>query len=241
MRISELKYGIIPALDESNPKRIERIVSSTFDIEGIVAYKVSGRLALRKGLEATVEAVKQYTEKPIILDYQKAGTDVPMMEKLLVESNHDLIDAIILFPESGRASQRALIEAAQEHGVLPIAGGHMTHPEYIEEEGGYIPERNVAEMYLNSALLGVNHFIVPANKCDVIEKYKTLLAEVLSEQDMEPVFAGPGIGRQGGDVRAAADACEPYAFYGIVGSAIRKAEDMEQAATKLCEEILTVE
>ncbi len=242
MEFFSLKHGIIPALDESDPKIIGKIVSEIHDVKGLSALKVSGRLALRKGLEATVNAVREHTEAlPIILDYQKAGTDVPFIERLLIESNYDLIDGIIFFPQSGTRSQKELIDAAKEKGIVPIAGGFMTHPEYIEEEGGYIPERNVDRMYLNSVKWGVNHFIVPGNKPDVIREYKELLSTKLSEIGLEPVFAGPGIGKdaQGGDIDLANKAANPYAFHGIVGRAIRKAENRREATERLCERALS--
>jgi len=242
MGLFSLKYGVIPALDESNPKRIGEIVKQTHDVKGIVGYKVSGRLALRKGLEATVNAVREHTEDlPIILDYQKAGTDVPFIERLLIESNYDLINGVIFFPQSGTKSQKELIDAAKDKGIVPIAGGFMTHPEYIEEEDGYIPERNVDSMYLNSVKWGVNHFIVPGNKPDVIREYKELLSTKLSEIGLKPVFAGPGIGKdaQGGDIDLAIRAAKPYSFQGIVGRAIRKAEKPKEAATGLCKKVLS--
>ena len=46
-------------------------------------YKVGLSLALDCGLPKVVEIAREYTDKPIIYDHLKAGTDIPEVGKNL--------------------------------------------------------------------------------------------------------------------------------------------------------------
>jgi orotidine-5'-phosphate decarboxylase len=234
------RRGIIPALDVDDLVKIERIVSQTYQVEGVVGYKLSGRLSLRRGLEATVNIIRKFTDLPLILDYQKAGTDIPSVETAFVKSVHDLIDGIIFFPQSGPQSQTALVHSAYECGLIPIAGGLMTHPGYTHKEGGYVSHRAITHMYLHSVKLGVTHFILPGNRPDLAAPYKRLLVKGLARAGLEPRFLVPGIGAQGGDISLAFRMCDPHPFYAIVGRAITRAADPAQAIRRFVQSMSEV-
>lgn len=222
------KYGIVVALDESNLQKIGKIVEKTHDLKGVVGYKISGRFSIINGLKPVVSIIRKHTEKPIILDYQKAGTDVPFIEKLFVDRIFSLIDGLIFFPFSGIKTQEALIEECINKKIVPMAGGFMTHDSFVEEEGGYIPMKNIEKMYINSAKLGVKHFIVPGNKPKIMKKIKNMIVKFV-----EPTFLGPGIGKQGGNISSAIEAVYPHNFYAIVGRSITTARNPIQAVNKI--------
>ncbi|HID72957.1 TPA: hypothetical protein EYP38_03360, partial [Candidatus Micrarchaeota archaeon] len=73
--IINMDRSVIPACDVGFKEYVE-IVKATADIEKIGAYKV-GISFLDVGLKAVVDATRKHTDKPVIYDHQKAGTDIP--------------------------------------------------------------------------------------------------------------------------------------------------------------------
>jgi orotidine-5'-phosphate decarboxylase len=103
----------------------------------------------------------------------------------------------------------------------------MTHPAYAVSEGGFITDEGALEMYRIAARAGVNNFVVPGNKPDVIKSVR----ELVEAEGVQPVFYAPGFIAQGGKIEEAAK----YAgerFHGIVGRGIYSAKDMKAAAVE---------
>ena len=227
-KIIDWDKSIIPACDV--PLEVyERILENTGDIDKIGGYKIGIALALNYGLPDIVKVAKEYTDKPIIYDHQKAGTDIPDMgEKFAKVCKNAGVDAIILFPQSGPETEKAWIEAAKEEDLGIIVGGLMTHPKYVRSEGGYLADEAVMRMYLNGADLGVTDFVVPGNKPDDIKRIK----ETLEERGISPTFYAPGFVAQGGEITKAARAAGNN-WHAIVGRGIYKAKDIRKAALEL--------
>ncbi len=226
--IIKIDRSIVPACDVSK-ERYEDIIKETQSILRIGAYKIGAALALSSGLPSLVEIARRYTEKPLIYDHQKACTDIPDMgrgfAKTIKESG---IDAMIVFPLSGPATQTAWIQSAQEIGLTIIAGGHMTHERYLSSDGGYIEDRAVDKMFTNSAFLGIEDYVVPGNKPGVISHIRDLL----SSHGVDPVFYAPGFISQGGKISEAAQAAGSR-WHAIVGRAIYEAHDLQKAVESL--------
>jgi len=232
MRIIKRDRSVIPACDV--PLELyERIVKETADIEGIGGYKVGFFLGLDYGLPKIVEIARKYTDKPIIYDHQKAGTDIPDMggkfAKICKKSG---IDAVILFPQSGPETEKAWIEAAKEEGLGVIVGGLMTHPKYKKSEGGFLADESILEMYLIAADLGVKDFVVPGNRPDDIRRIR----EALEEKGIAPRFYAPGFVAQGGEITEATKVAGDH-WHAIVGRGIYKAEDIKKAALEYTSKI----
>ena len=217
--------SIIPACDV--PLELyEKIVEETCDIDGIGGYKVGFFLGLDYGLPMIVEITREYTDKPIIYDHQKAGTDIPDTGKKFVEVCKKAgIDAIIIFPQSGPETEKAWIAAAKEEDMGIIVGGLMTHPKYKRSEGGYLSDEAILEMYLLAADLEVTDFVVPGNRPDDIGKIR----EALEEKGVAPTFYAPGFVAQGGEITEAAKVAGNH-WHAIVGRGIYKADDIRKAA-----------
>ncbi|MEM0285967.1 MAG: hypothetical protein QXW34_02365, partial [Candidatus Methanomethyliaceae archaeon] len=119
--------SIIIACDVDNIERLIEIVSNSYDLEFIGGYKIGFSLALKYGLSKIVSEIRNISEKPIIYDHQKGGTDVlhtaKIFSKILKDSN---IDYAIIFPFSGPSVERIWIEELNSHGIIPIVGGIMT-------------------------------------------------------------------------------------------------------------------
>jgi orotidine-5'-phosphate decarboxylase len=232
MRIIKRDRSVIPACDV--PLELyERIVRETADIEGIGGYKVGFFLGLDYGLPKIVEIARKYTDKPIIYDHQKAGTDIPDMGgKFAKICKKAGVDAVILFPQSGPETEKAWIEAAKEEGLGVIVGGLMTHPKYKKSEGGFLADESILEMYLIAADLGVKDFVVPGNRPDDIRRIR----KALEEKEIAPRFYAPGFVAQGGEITEATKVAGDH-WHAIVGRGIYKAEDIKKAALEYTSKI----
>jgi orotidine-5'-phosphate decarboxylase len=233
-KLFHLEKGVIPACDVETLDELNKIISGTSDVEGIVGYKIGLSLTLHYGLKAVVEQIKKISNLPVIYDHQKAGTDIPQVGDLLARvCRRSGVEGVIIFPQSGPETEKAFIEALIGEGLTPLVGGEMTHPKYLEKDGGYIMNKAVERMYKLGAEFGAEYFIVPGNKPERIAQYKRLLTKVVSR----PKFCMPGIGRQGGDIRSAFNAAGQHA-YAIIGSGIYKAKNIKEAARFYCKEAI---
>lgn len=232
-KVIEGDRSVIPACDVPTIEKFEEIVKKTAEIVGIGGYKIGFELALNYSLPKVVETVRKYTEKPIIYDHQKAGTDITDTGKNFARTCKAAgVDAIILFPQAGPETERAWIYHALNEDLKVIVGGRMTHPAYSVSEGGFITDEGALEMYRIAASAGINNFVVPGNKPDVIKQVK----ELIEAQGVEPVFYAPGFIAQGGKIEDAAKVAGDK-FHGIVGRGIFEAQDMVAAALEYTSQI----
>lgn len=233
-----LEHGVIPACDIIKLDDLKDLVNKTDGVEGIVGYKIGKLLGLKHSLPQVCEVMRETTDKPIIYDHQKFGTDVPSVDggEILDLFKESGVIGVIIFPESGSDTLKAAVNGCKERGLVPIVGGEMTH-NYTVSQGGYIADNSPERMYVDAVNLGVNGFIVPGTKYDSMAKYKKIIGEKISD----PWFGFPGIGSQGGDIEKAFEAVKPYSSYAIVGGSIYKAKDRTAAAETLCRSALSVE
>lgn len=226
--IIEIDKSIIPACDVEKDK-YEEIIRKTYNILQVGAYKIGAALGLSVGLPTLVEIARKYTDKPLIYDHQKAGTDIPDTGKGFVATLKKCgIDAMILFPLAGPATQTAWIQSAQEVDLPIIVGGYMTHERFCVSEGGYVDDAAIKKMYSNAASHGVTDYVVPGNKPEVIREIRSLLLD----SKVDPVFYAPGFISQGGSIDEAASVAGGR-WHAIVGRAIYEARDIQKAALSL--------
>ena len=252
MQIIKQDRSIIPACDV--PVGIfKEIVEDTANLEKVGGYKI-GVSFLHIGLRAVVELAREYTDKPIIYDHQKAGTDIheSTPDRFMDSMARAGVDAIILFPLSGPVTQYEWTKAAQDRGIGVIIGGMMTHPRFLETdcsnskkkdyvevfEGlgyvngrlrGYIRKDAPVEIYRLAAAMGVTDFVVPGNKPAALRRYKEV---IMDNKISKPVFYAPGLVAQGGDITEGAKAAGER-FHAIVGRGIYAAGNIRQAALEL--------
>lgn len=189
------EYRIIPALDTTDLDAALRLVCRTAGRKSVYGYKLGFALGLTHGLPATVRRIREWTDKPLIYDHQKAATDIPDTGVLFgdVMKKAGLAE-VILFPHTGPRTLEAWVRAMQERELKTIVGAVMTHPAYLVSEGGFIADEAAAAIYRQAAGLGVGAFVTPLTKPDVVAK---LAAEVPFTAGQE--FYSPGFGAQGGD------------------------------------------
>ncbi len=221
-RIISLDRSVIPACDVETLEQLEGVVVATAGVPGIGGYKIGFELGLGYGLPAVVEVVKKHTDKPVIYDHQKAATDIPDTGKNFARVCKKAgVDAIILFPQAGPETERGWIYHALDQGLKVIVGGRMTHPAYAVSEGGFITDEGALEIYRIAARAGVNNFVVPGNKPEIIATIKSLV----ESEGVDPVLYAPGFVAQGGKISDAAKAAGKK-WNAIVGRGIYEAGDV---------------
>jgi orotidine-5'-phosphate decarboxylase len=229
MAIIKTDRSIIPACDVPAIEKLADIAKQTADIEKVGGYKVGFELALRYGLKELVKTVREYSDKAVIYDHQKAATDIPATGRKFCEAcSESGVDAVIFFPQAGPETEKAWIGAAKEAGLSVIVGGEMTHPAYLEKEGGFIRDSAPQEMYSIAAELGVTDFVVPGNRAESIKAYR----ELLEGKGIKPVFYSPGLVAQGGRISESGEAAGSR-WHAIVGRGIYTADDIRKAALEL--------
>lgn len=233
--IISIPRSIIPAIDTDDILLFEKIVKETCDFKEVGAYKLGATIGLKYGLNQIVKIARQLCNKPLIYDHQKAGTDIPDTGKAFTKMLKDCgMDALIIFPLTGPASQVAWIKAAQEVELPIIAGGLMTHEKFLSSEGGYIDDKVIEKMYSLSATNGIRDFVVPGNKPDSIKKIRESISSVINSENM--TFYSPGFVTQGGKITDAAIAAGNN-WHAIVGRAIYEAPNIRASVEILISEL----
>ena len=186
---------MIPALDITDLEKIKELIKKIDDSDFVYGYKAGFSLGLTHGLPKVVESIRSVSDKPIIYDHQKAATDIPdtgkLFNKIMKESG---INEVILFPQAGPVTLKAWLESVLENSMKVIVGGIMTHPAFVESEGGFIKDEAVTEIYKLAYENGARDFVVPLTKPEATKKlYET------AGLDESCNFYSPGFGKQGGD------------------------------------------
>ncbi len=229
----KIPRSIVPACDMDDLKGFEKLVKKTDNVKGIGAYKVGFELGLKYGLPKVVEAARKHTTKPLIYDHQKAGTDVPFTgEKFAKVCKEAGIDAVILFPQAGPATEKEWIMACHRAELGVIVGGEMTHEKYLAADGGFLQDDAPRRMYEVAAENGVFEFVVPGNKPEKILAYR----KFFESKGIQPVLYSPGLVAQGGSISESGKAAGER-WHAIVGRALLEAKDRKKMAEELCSEI----
>lgn len=225
--------GIILAADVDDLDKLRTLVDEVSGIPEIAAIKIGFSLGLRFGLPSVVKTVRESTALPVIYDHQKAGTDIPQMGRPFAAVCVDAgIDGVIFFPQAGPKTLEGFVSAAIDKNLVPIVGLVMSHAEYLQSEGGYIVDDAPRRMAEKALELGVNAFVLPGTKPEIIRQYaRGPLAKT------QTAIMMPGIGSQGGSLRTACEAAAPHRPFPIIGSAIYGAKFPQAAAISFVEEL----
>ncbi|MDI6721510.1 MAG: orotidine 5'-phosphate decarboxylase [Candidatus Aenigmarchaeota archaeon] len=228
--------SVIPACDTDSMELFEEVVKETAGNSKIGGYKIGFELGLNHSLPKVVETARRYTtDKKIIYDHQKAGTDigdVQMARKFAKTLKNAGVDAVIFFPQSGPVTQTAWTGEALQEGLHVIIGGHMTHKGYLESEHGYIRDSAPEEIYRRTARHGINSFVVPGNKTEFVEMYK----KIVESEGSDPEFFAPGFITQGGSISEAGKVAGDN-FHAIVGRDLMNAENKKEKAGQLTSQL----
>ena len=189
------KYTVIPSLDVTDLDEAVRLAGAIGNPPFVNAFKVGFSLGLTCGLPEVVRRIREVSQRPIIYDHQKAGTDIPdtgaLFARTLAKAG---IQRAILFPQAGPRTLSAWISALRNEGVEIIVGAIMTHPAYVASEGGFLLDGAMERIFAIALEEGVTDFVVPLTKPDAVRE---LHRRVGFATDCE--FFSPGYGAQGGD------------------------------------------
>lgn len=226
--------GIILAADVIQVERLRGLSELASQFPEVCAIKVGFSLGLRYGLPTVVSAIREVCETPIIYDHQKAATDIPAMGKLFAETCKQAgVDGVIFFPQAGPRTLEAFIDSAIEAELTPIVGLVMTHPAYLESDGGFIVDSAPGTICEIALKMGVRNFVLPGNNSIQIRKF----AQGPLSQSKPLGIMMPGIGTQGGSIASAFDAASGHFTFAIIGSAIYDAYDPKATLRRFIAEI----
>lgn len=230
IRAGRKRMGIMPSLDCTDTDYALDLVEAVASLPAVCGFKVGFGLGLACGLPEVVEALRSATDKPIVYDHQKAGTDIPdtgaLFAAVMAASG---VDAAILFPQAGPETLRAWVRELQEARVRPIVGGLMTHQGYLQSEGGWLSMDAVCAIYGTALELGVQEFVVPLTRPD---EMRQVLSSVKFPDDA--LFYSPGFGAQKGAVEAAGGLLRHVV---IVGRSFMQAPDPAAYVRQMAKEL----
>ncbi len=105
--IVPFQRSVVVVADVSTLEDHQKLVKETHNVSGIGGTKVGLDLALGYGLPRLVETTKSINPNSVfIYDHQKGGTDIPDLGRNFANRCRSSgVDAVILFPQSGPATQ----------------------------------------------------------------------------------------------------------------------------------------
>jgi orotidine-5'-phosphate decarboxylase len=228
-----MERSIIVACDVISLKSLDDLVSSTCDIAKIGGYKVGFALGLEHSLKRVVRTIKDRTDKPIMYDHQKGGTDVPHTGALFADVMAEAgIDYAILFPFSSPSAESAWIDALLKRSVTPIVGAMMTIPDFLNSKGGFWDPSTIGRIIEIACSKGVTDFVLPGNKPDQARMLRSTIESAVPK----PSYYLPGIGIQGGEISSVSEVMGQR-WHAIVGRAIYGAQDIHGSAASLAKEV----
>ena len=236
MGLFNKRQGIIPACDVESLDSLKELVRNTSDLPFIQGFKIGVILIFSYGIDEVVESIREYSPLPLIYDHQKFGTDIPSIcgGVILEKMKKAGVDGLIIFPHAGIETLKSTVKGCLNNGLVPLVGGEMTHRGYVVKEGGYLEDNAPVRIYKDAVKYGVEHFIIPGTKIDLMRKYVNILEKLTKS----PKFLFPGVGSgQGGNIKQVFTAAEPHDRYAIIGRGIYGASEKREASIKLWEKI----
>ncbi len=207
---------LILALDV--PDRQRAIAVAGACAPHIDAIKIGYPLVLSAGMGITREL--SGFRLPLIADFKVA--DIPNTNRLIADQVFSAgFSAIICHGFTGRDAVQACVESAHSHGGMCFVVAEMSHPGATEFFHGGIAE-HLAQVALACRADGI---IAPATRPERVKKLRSIIGT-------KKIYA-PGVGVQGGDIRAVAGIVDGI----IVGRALYDSDDpatMAQDFARIC-------
>lgn len=241
--MQELKKSLVVACDVPDGPSLIKLVRATEKNSLVTHYKI-GITMLLMGLERAVGVINEAAgdrrdEIKIVYDHQKGGNDIPEMggkfAKMLKKAG---VDAAIIFPFAGPETQTEWTKACQGECLSVWTGGVMTHPKFLESEGGYISDEAPEKIFRLACTLGVTEFVVPGNKLAWVQKLRNILLQRLGEGNF--YLNAPGFVTQKGVIsdcgKVAGEKWRAIVGSGIYG--LNSPEEMEAAVNTLTAQLV---
>jgi orotidine-5'-phosphate decarboxylase len=195
---------LILALDV--PDRARAIATARACAPHLDAIKIGYPLVLSAGLGITREL--SGLSLPLIADFKVA--DIPNTNKLIADQVFSAgFSAIICHAFTGRDAVQACVDSAHNNGGMCFVVAEMSHPGATEFFHGGVAE-HLAQVAIACKADGI---IAPATRPERVKKLRSVIGT-------KKIYA-PGVGVQGGDIRAVASIVDGI----IVGRAIYESDD----------------
>jgi orotidine-5'-phosphate decarboxylase len=195
---------LILALDV--PDRARAVAIARACAPHLDAIKIGYPLVLSAGLGITRELSGLML--PLIADFKVA--DIPNTNQLIADQVFSAgFSAIICHAFTGRDAVQACVDSAHNHGGMCFVVAEMSHPGATEFFHGGVAE-HLAQVAIACKADGI---IAPATRPERVKKLRSVIGT-------KKIYA-PGVGAQGGDIRAVANIVDGI----IVGRAIYESDD----------------
>jgi orotidine-5'-phosphate decarboxylase len=195
---------LILALDVPERKRAGSVAAACAPY--IDAIKIGYPLVLSAGLGISRDL--SGLGLPLIADFKVA--DIPNTNLLITDQVFSAgFSAIICHGFTGRDAVQACVESAHRHGGMCFVVAEMSHPGATEFFHGGVAE-HLAQVAIACRADGI---IAPATRPERVKKLRSIIGT-------KKIYA-PGVGIQGGDIRAVAGIVDGI----IVGRAIYESDD----------------
>jgi len=207
---------LILALDV--PDRQRAIAVAGACAPHIDAIKIGYPLVLSAGMGITREL--SGLRLPLIADFKVA--DIPNTNRLIADHVFSAgFSAIICHGFTGRDAVQSCVESAHSHGGMCFVVAEMSHPGATE-----FFHRGIAEHLAQVAIAcRADGIIAPATRPERVKRLRSIIGT-------KKVYA-PGVGVQGGDIRAVAGIVDGI----IIGRALYDSDDpatMAQDFARIC-------
>ena len=207
---------LILALDI--PDKVRAVTVASACAPYLDAIKIGYPLVLSAGLGITREL--SGLRLPLIADFKVA--DIPNTNRLIADQVFSAgFSAIICHAFTGRDAVQACVESAHNNGGMCFVVAEMSHPGATEFFHGGVAE-HLAQVALACRADGI---IAPATRPERVKKLRSIIGT-------KKIYA-PGVGVQGGDIRAVAGIVDGI----IVGRALYDSDDpatMAQDFARIC-------
>lgn len=150
-------------MDNSIKDGVE-LIAKTECSEELYGYKIGSLWILDTGIQILKDlknTILKDSNKKLILDMQKWGTDIPDIVTKQVNKVAPYVDELIVCPMGGgRQSLKAFSVACTKNNIKPICVIEMTHP----ESESYLELNYWMNIYKDAIEFGINSFVIPSTK-----------------------------------------------------------------------------
>lgn len=199
-----MKNQIILAMDNEIPDGIE-LMAKTECSKKLYGYKIGSLWILDKGIQVLKDlksTVLCDTDKKIILDMQKWGTDIPDIVTKQVNKVAPYVDELIVCPMGGgKQSLKAFADACANNGIKPICVLEMTHP----DSDYFLTRYSMIDILEMACEFGIEKFVIPATK-EPHDEYNFILRKYYPNGYKGTIeFYATGFKTQGGQTKLMVD------------------------------------
>lgn len=199
-RLTKRSRGMVLACNVEDLDELKRLVESTCELEGVVAYLVDRLLEMRYGIPELVRALRDQTDLPLVYEAQREGNAPEARQRAIIELYARMgVNAVVLFPFVSPRVQAVAVRGCQQEGVLPIGGFRLRQELLTSDQRGPLAElegehwrgylspdapQRALELY---ARMGVDHYMCPGPDAEDVRP----LVEALLEREVEPFVCIP--------------------------------------------------